>query len=46
MPVIVPKDAQALWLDTKNKDASMLQNILKPYPAEELACEPANLKLL
>ncbi len=41
MPVIVPKDKQALWLDTKNKDASKLVDVLKPYPSEELVCNPA-----
>ena len=43
MPVIVPKDVQGIWLDTKNIDASKLLDVLKPYPAQELTCKPANL---
>ena len=45
MPVIVPKESQALWLETQNNDVSNLQDVLKPYPADEMICEPANLKL-
>ena len=45
MPVIVPKESQTLWLETQNNDVSKLQDILKPYPADEMICEPANLKL-
>jgi putative SOS response-associated peptidase YedK len=43
MPVIVPQDQRDLWLNPEIKDASKLLDILKPSPAEELACEPANL---
>ena len=43
MPVIVPKEAQGIWLDTTIKDPSKLPDILKPYPAKELTCEPADL---
>lgn len=43
MPVIVPKVAQELWLNPENKNVSKLLEILKPYPAEEITCEPAKL---
>ncbi|MHB8137038.1 MAG: SOS response-associated peptidase [Smithellaceae bacterium] len=42
MPVIVPKDKQARWLDNQSKDQSRLLDILAPYPAEKLVCEPAD----
>jgi len=43
MPVIIPKVAQALWLNPEIKDPAHLLDILKPYPAEEMTCNPANL---
>ena len=43
MPVIVPKEAQSLWLDMTIKDPSKLQDILKPHPAKEMECQPAGL---
>jgi putative SOS response-associated peptidase YedK len=45
MPVIVPKAAQGLWLDTTTKDSAKLQDILKSLPMEELACEPAKFQV-
>jgi putative SOS response-associated peptidase YedK len=36
MPVIVPKDKEALWLDPDVPDRRELAAILKPYPAEEM----------
>ena len=36
MPVMVPKDKEALWIDMKNQDWKELEAILKPYPAEEM----------
>jgi putative SOS response-associated peptidase YedK len=41
MPVIVPEDAHRLWLDGDIQDAARLQDILKPYPAGEMACREA-----
>jgi putative SOS response-associated peptidase YedK len=40
MPVIVPKDAQGIWLNTEGTDTSTLLDILKPYPAEQMTCKP------
>ena len=42
MPVIVPTAARELWLNPEIKDSSCLLDILKPYPAEELVCKPAD----
>ncbi len=36
MPVIVPKDEEALWMDPGVLDPKELAAILKPYPAEEM----------
>jgi putative SOS response-associated peptidase YedK len=36
MPVIVPKDKEALWIDPREQDKRELEAILKPYPAENM----------
>jgi len=36
MPVIVPKDKEALWMDPGVPDPRELAAILKPYPAKEM----------
>jgi putative SOS response-associated peptidase YedK len=36
MPVIVPKDKEALWLDPGVTDRRELAPVLKPYPSEEM----------
>jgi len=36
MPVIVPKDKEARWIDPGVPDPRKLAAILKPYPAEEM----------
>ena len=36
MPVIVPKDKEALWMDPGGPDPRELAAILKPYPAEDM----------
>ena len=42
MPVIVPEVVRELWLNPAVKDAARLLDLLKPYPAEEMACRPAD----
>jgi len=32
MPVIIPRDRQALWLDPERRDAESLAGLLEPYP--------------
>lgn len=34
MPVILPRGAEKLWLDSNIKDVQLLKNLLVPYPAE------------
>lgn len=36
MPVIVPKDKEAIWMDRGASDPRELSAILKPYPAAEM----------
>lgn len=37
MPVILKSNSYEKWLDTKIKDTSKLQNLLVPYPADEMS---------
>jgi putative SOS response-associated peptidase YedK len=36
MPVILGKQARTLWLDPEVEDVAALQELLRPYPAEEM----------
>jgi putative SOS response-associated peptidase YedK len=36
MPVIVPKDLESIWLDSRVRSENELTAILRPYPAEEM----------
>ncbi len=36
MPVILPKDAEHIWLDPENTDLTDLRGLLVPYPAEQM----------
>ncbi len=42
MPVIIPKDAENLWLDPEVKDKEVLLELLKPYPSEEIETYPVS----
>ncbi len=42
MPVILPKEAHALWLDPLVKDPARLVPLLRPYPAEDMSCYPVS----
>src|SRR5512143_1888509 len=37
MPVILPKDAEDIWLDPAADDYTRLLDLLQPYPADEMA---------
>ena len=37
MPVILPQDRAAFWLDRSVKDPAALASVLTPYPADKLA---------
>jgi putative SOS response-associated peptidase YedK len=45
MPVIIPQAAQDLWLAPGSKDPAKLLELLKPYPAFEMACRPADSQI-
>ena len=36
MPVIIPKDSEDLWLDSKNQDTSSIRNLIRPFPGDEM----------
>lgn len=42
MPAILPPDAEAAWLDPALTDPDRLLPLLAPYPAAEMAADPAN----
>ena len=42
MPAILPRDAEAAWLDPDTHDAGVLTALLRPYPAEQLEAYPVS----
>ena len=42
MPVILPPEAYAQWLDPVEQKPDTLQPLLKPYPAEEMTAYPVS----
>lgn len=42
MPVILPPQAYATWLAPGEADPQTLQNLLVPYPADEMAARPVS----
>lgn len=45
MPVIVPKDKEALWLDPDNRHQKELLSLLKPYPSDEMLMFEVDAKM-
>jgi putative SOS response-associated peptidase YedK len=45
MPVVLSKDAEAVWLDPTVQDPAKLLPLLKPYPAEEMEVYPVSTKV-
>lgn len=45
MPVIIPKQDEDTWLDAATQDQSLLHNLLKPYPAEEMEAYPVSKRV-
>ena len=44
MPVILPKEMEELWLDEEVQDPAVLTDLLRPYPADQMAvCEAEDL---
>jgi putative SOS response-associated peptidase YedK len=46
MPVIMPRDTEALWIDPDNHNQKELLAILKPYSSEEMTLSPVDSSLL
>jgi putative SOS response-associated peptidase YedK len=42
MPVILPREAEAVWLDPKIQDTDKLLPLLKPYPSDEMEFYPVD----
>ena len=42
MPVIVPREDYAAWLDPRNQDAAKLKGFIRSYPAERMATYPVS----
>jgi putative SOS response-associated peptidase YedK len=43
MPVMVPKEREAFWIDPDNQNQQDLLSILKPYPSEEMEMSEASI---
>ncbi len=46
MPVIVPKESEAAWLDPRSVRPAELAPLLKPYPAREMAVREVDANML
>lgn len=42
MPVIIPRDAYSVWLDTKGQDIERISPLLCPFPGDELVAFPVS----
>jgi putative SOS response-associated peptidase YedK len=42
MPVILPRDAEAAWLDPDESRTAAVLPLLRPYPAERMAAYPVS----
>ena len=42
MPVILPPETYAIWLDPKETSADVLNGLLKPYPAANMTAHPVS----
>jgi len=45
MPVILPKDAEAVWLDPTVQEPAQLLPLLVPYPSEDMEVYPVSAKV-
>jgi len=43
MPVMVPKEREAFWIDPDNQNQKDLLSILRPYPSEEMEMSEASI---
>lgn len=42
MPVILPREAEALWLDPGRNEPGQLQELLRPYPGASMTSRPVS----
>jgi putative SOS response-associated peptidase YedK len=42
MPVILPREAEDTWLQDGPLDPVMIEQLLRPYPAEEMEAYPVS----
>ncbi len=45
MPVILPREDFAAWLDPERTNAAQVMPLLRPYPAEQMACYPVSRRV-
>jgi putative SOS response-associated peptidase YedK len=45
MPVILPRDAYAAWLDPAQEGGEQVRRLLRPYPAEQMIAYPVSRKV-
>jgi putative SOS response-associated peptidase YedK len=45
MPVILPREAEAIWLNTSMRDPVALQRLLAPYDAERMELYPVSTRV-
>jgi putative SOS response-associated peptidase YedK len=46
MPVILPKNLEAVWIDPENHNQKELLSILKAYPPDEMTMSEVDPKVL
>jgi putative SOS response-associated peptidase YedK len=45
MPVILPKDDYDVWLDPGMKNVAAISEMLKPYDASQMRCNPVSTRV-
>ena len=45
MPIILPPEAYDLWLEPREMNTGLLTELLKPYPAEQMAAYPVSTRV-
>ncbi len=42
MPVVLPQEDEAVWLNEANTDPQTITHVLRPYPPEEMEAYPVS----
>ena len=45
MPVILPNDEYAAWLDPENQDSGLLRELLVPIPSSDMDAHPVTVEV-